>query len=609
MRPTFVGRRFFGASAFVLLGLMAAPRAYANSQEGTYSVVQTDDDDEAFAKQVTEVELGLNQLLLVDEDKKVHVRKEFQESLPMPPAQVERMLQMAVKVGDDGKIHLRNPEQIRPFLPQIQAFMKNGNLQERLKEFQKKTPEERKAEMQKLLRDQNIPGMPRGEDDDEDDRPRARPAPGRGQDRPGPDRGGPEQDRGRGQDRGPQQDRGRGQDRGPQQDRGRGQDRGDQGEPRARGTNGRALEERIARLEQSVQNLERLVRQLADRGGNRGEREGRGDERPRWQETPWGWQAQPGQGSRDRRRERDLLPDDEMRRALERARSEFDRARSEFDRRMRERFGDRSERDERDRDDRGGRGLHDERDGERRLHDDRDDRGREDRGRGGDFDPRRMFENLRREFERRFEGRGGDNRERDRGDRGGRRERDRNDDDDSFQGSDVGGALRDIGAGLRKVNEVLTREDWDMIARTLRRFVETAKPEDLSDQERLMEKLQAAVDPADMPRFLEIAGEILGSPEGRAMQARFDSMIRRFEKFSQSEQGQRLERSLARGGNGNAQRIRGTIDKLFKGERPESPAKKQGQNPERKEAPKDRKLAGAPSDGANPTRPAGARLY
>ena len=50
-------------------------------------------------------------------------------------------------VGDDGKIKLRNPDQIRPFLPQIQGFLKGLGGTDKLKELSKKSPEERKAAM------------------------------------------------------------------------------------------------------------------------------------------------------------------------------------------------------------------------------------------------------------------------------------------------------------------------------------------------------------------------------------------------------------------------------------------------------------------------------
>src|SRR5438270_5216641 len=124
MRPRRFGRKFFGLASIgtsALVALLSAGRPALAQSDDKPAPAKDDkadgEKDEAFAKKVTEVEKGLNDFLLVDEDKKVHVRKEFAEGLPMPAPQLERMLQMLVKVGDDGKLRLRNPDQIRPFLP------------------------------------------------------------------------------------------------------------------------------------------------------------------------------------------------------------------------------------------------------------------------------------------------------------------------------------------------------------------------------------------------------------------------------------------------------------------------------------------------------------
>src|SRR5436853_151197 len=100
MRPT--SSRFWGASALAsALLVVPASRALANSQDddSVFTVTDDDEDDAAFAKQVKETEAALNDFLMVDEDKKVHVRKEFADGLPLPAPQVERMLQMWMKVG------------------------------------------------------------------------------------------------------------------------------------------------------------------------------------------------------------------------------------------------------------------------------------------------------------------------------------------------------------------------------------------------------------------------------------------------------------------------------------------------------------------------------
>src|SRR5581483_2570341 len=122
MRPRRFGRKFFGFGTIgvgALMALLSAGRpALAQSHDDHSAPVDNNDDDDAkFKEKVSELEKNLNELLTIDEDKKVHVRKEFQEGLPMPAAQMERMLQLMVRVGDDGKLHIRNPEQIKPFMP------------------------------------------------------------------------------------------------------------------------------------------------------------------------------------------------------------------------------------------------------------------------------------------------------------------------------------------------------------------------------------------------------------------------------------------------------------------------------------------------------------
>src|SRR6476659_7057823 len=127
MRPRRFGR-FFGFGAGALIALLASGRPTLAQSHDEVIPVDNDDEDADFAKRVKELEKGLNEFLTVDEDKKVHVKKEFQEGLPMPADQMERMLQMMVKVGDDGKLKVRNPDQLKPFMPQIEGFLKNGGL-------------------------------------------------------------------------------------------------------------------------------------------------------------------------------------------------------------------------------------------------------------------------------------------------------------------------------------------------------------------------------------------------------------------------------------------------------------------------------------------------
>jgi hypothetical protein len=116
MRPVFFkkslafGRKFFGINmigAGALIALLSAGQpALANAHDGPMlgepiPVRNEDEEDAKFAKRVAELEKSLNEFLTIDEDKKVHVKKEYQEGLPMPAQQVERMLQMMVRVSDD----------------------------------------------------------------------------------------------------------------------------------------------------------------------------------------------------------------------------------------------------------------------------------------------------------------------------------------------------------------------------------------------------------------------------------------------------------------------------------------------------------------------------
>ena len=118
-----------------------------------------------------------------------------------------------------------------------------------------------------------------------------------------------------------------------------------------------------------------------------------------------------------------------------------------------------------------------------------------------------------------------------------------------------------------------------------------------------MGKVQRAVAPEDLPRFMEVLGEFLGSPEGQAMQHRMDQMIRQFEGFMQSENGRNMEDRLGKlgqmfGGQGEgSKKLKGTVDKLFRPEpaRPDNraPAKKLEKKGEResRKAPADRPAA------------------
>src|ERR1700722_2998833 len=131
MGPRVLGRKLFGASSIgagALIALLSTGRPVLAQTHDDDVVPVNNDDDAKFEKQVKDIEKNLNDFLLIDEDKKIHIRKEFQEGLPggVDAKQAERMLQMFVKIGDDGKLHVRDAEQLRPFLPQIENFFKQG---------------------------------------------------------------------------------------------------------------------------------------------------------------------------------------------------------------------------------------------------------------------------------------------------------------------------------------------------------------------------------------------------------------------------------------------------------------------------------------------------
>lgn len=510
MRPNLFGRKFFGIKtigAGALVALLSAGRpALAQSHDESVPVNDDADDDAAFKKRVGELEQHLNSFLTVDEDKKIHVRKEFQEGLPMPAAQMERMLQLMVKVGDDGELHIRNPEQIKPFMPQIEGFFKNGGA-EKLKELKDKSPEERKAAIEKMMREQGVnPGVkPKAESDDDDD------------DDDGPRRG-PHRDRGG--ERGPRGDRG-GEHRAPEPPR---PPRAPEA-PRAPRTErrdapyGGSVEQRLERIEKR---LDAIMEMLRDRQGPGAERRflfrqtNPGERGERFEQTPWGWRAEPRQGGE--RGERGERRRGEERRGERRGGMDFERFFRDFQggempRELRQRLERLRERLE----EQFGRG------GDRR--EDREDR--EDRD--------------EREERRSFEREHGDERR----ERNERRERRHRSDDEDMSNDPIEG-LRDVADGIKKIADTLTPQDRELILKTLGRLQKEIKPEDLRDQGKLMQKIQDAVAPEDMPRFMEIAGEILGSPEGRALQKRVDAMIRRGEDFMQSDRGQQLEKGFER---------------------------------------------------------------
>lgn len=126
------------------------------------------------AKQLEELERRLGEVLVVDENGRIVLRDEFAESLPFPKDRVQAMLAQFVELDGKGKIRLKDPEQVRPYLPMIQRFLSDDAMA-RVRELQKLPPEQRREALQRMMQEQGQ--GPRG----------AAPAPGpRGEARPGP---------------------------------------------------------------------------------------------------------------------------------------------------------------------------------------------------------------------------------------------------------------------------------------------------------------------------------------------------------------------------------------------------------------------------------------
>ena len=190
------------------------------------------------AEEMRQLEAQLNEILLVDETGRITLREEFKTSLPFPAERLEMMLASFTELGDDGRIRLKNPDMIRPYLPMIRGFLSQGGL-DKLRALQDLPPEQRREAMRRLMAEQQ--GQLRPGQDEE----RAQPAP-RPERRPArPDR--PE--------------------------------RPDRAERPARPQVGPRADilERLERIERSVERIERTLRSTLERHGDqlRGEGEGR----------------------------------------------------------------------------------------------------------------------------------------------------------------------------------------------------------------------------------------------------------------------------------------------------------------------------------------------
>ncbi len=280
------------AQTVILAGSLAvAPAASAQDgsccPEGEPAGPWQQIDDGADAE-IREVEQSLNEILLVDETGRIMLREEFKEGLPFPPQRLEMMLATFVELGEDGKIRLRNPDAIRPYLPMIRGFLSQGGLQ-KLREMQNLPPEERREAMRRLFGDGAMP-MPFGGGRGERARPEARP-----EARPGAR---PRADERRTRERRALAERG--------ERRGRAQP-GQEERDRPAGPRADVLE-RLERIERSVERIERMMERMA-RGRERGF-------------------AGPGAGERERERR----PGGFMRRFFERFERNFDRFERGFDR-------------------------------------------------------------------------------------------------------------------------------------------------------------------------------------------------------------------------------------------------------------------------------------
>lgn len=145
-----------GAAAVALAFTLQAPAALADGCCGPLGraadpVIQIDDEDDSTdAAVIRELEARLNEVLIVEESGRIVLREEFKEGLPFPADRVQMMLASFVELGPDGKIKLRNPAQVKPYLPMIQRFLSPESM-EQLRELQKLPPEQRREAMQRMF--------------------------------------------------------------------------------------------------------------------------------------------------------------------------------------------------------------------------------------------------------------------------------------------------------------------------------------------------------------------------------------------------------------------------------------------------------------------------
>lgn len=139
--------------SLVLGALLAGPVC---AQGVAPQEVFVQDGEQSEAEIIEELEEQLNQLLVVDDAGRIVIREELRDSLPdgMPAERLQAMLSTFVQVGDEGRLEIRNPDQIRPYLPMIRRFLSQGGL-ERMQRLRDMEPEERSDALRRMMGPRN----------------------------------------------------------------------------------------------------------------------------------------------------------------------------------------------------------------------------------------------------------------------------------------------------------------------------------------------------------------------------------------------------------------------------------------------------------------------
>jgi len=111
---------------------------------------------------------------------------------------------------------------------------------------------------------------------------------------------------------------------------------------------------------------------------------------------------------------------------------------------------------------------------------------------------------------------------------------------------DILGGIGDVARAVRKFTSLLKAGDRDRFKRLFSKLTKDFDPSMLRDQGALLQKLQSAVNPQDLERFMEIFSEFMESEEGQAIEARIEKTVSRFEEFMNTERGKKLEEGLSK---------------------------------------------------------------